>query len=169
MSSDLITVLSEDHRAVEQVFDELQSRQGGPAQRSALVQHVIIALVRHAVTEQRYLYPLVRQELPDGDARADREVSEHAEAERVMADLDAVDPDDHRFEALLAELVGQVRNHIEEEEHELFLRLTQAVPGDVLRELGDNVRRLMTAEPATDEQALHSGKGTVDTVREALG
>lgn len=169
MSDDLITVLREDHRAVERVFDELQSRQGGLAQRSALAQHVITTLVRHAVAEERYLYPLVRRELPDGDARADREISEHTETERVMDDLDAVELDDHRFETLLTELIGQVRNHIEEEEHELFPRLLQAVPDDVLRELGGKVRELTTAAPGTDEQVLRSGKGTVDTLREALG
>ncbi len=111
MSGDLIAVLSEDHRAVERVFDELQGRQGGPAQRSALAQQVIIDLVRHAVAEERYLYPLVRRELPDGDARAAREISEHTEAERVMGDLEvAVEADEDRFETLLAELIGQVRS-----------------------------------------------------------
>lgn len=169
MSGDLITVLGEDHRAVERVFDELQSRDGGPAQRSALAQHVITELVRHAVAEERHLYPLVRRELPDGDARADREISEHAEAERVMGDLEAVEPDDDRFETLLAELIGQVRNHIEEEEHELFPRLLQAVPDDVLRELGGKVGELMTAARGSDQQVLRSGRGTVETLREALG
>jgi hemerythrin superfamily protein len=169
MSGDLITVLGEDHRAVERVFDELQSRDGGPAQRSALAQHVITELVHHAVAEERHLYPLVRRELPDGDARADREISEHAEAERVMGDLEAVEPDDHRFETLLAELIGQVRNHIEEEEHELFPRLLQAVPDDVLRELGGKVGELMAATRGSDQQVLRSGRGTVETLREALG
>lgn len=169
MSGDLIAVLSEDHRAVERVFDELQGRQGGPAQRSALAQQVIIDLVRHAVAEERYLYPLVRRELPDGDARAAREISEHTEAERVMGDLEvAVEADEDRFETLLAELIGQVRNHVEEEEHELFPRLVQAVPDDVLRELGGKARELATAAPGADQQALRSGQGTVDTLREAL-
>lgn len=166
---DLIGVLAEHHRAVQRLFDELQSRQGGPPQRRALARDVINELVRHAVAEERYLYPLVRRELLDGDARADREIGEHAEAERVMADLDQVEADDQHFETLLAELIGEIRNHMEEEEHELFPRLAQAVSDDVLRELGDKAGELLTAAPGADEQVSRSGKPRVDMLRDALG
>ncbi|MQA15188.1 MAG: hemerythrin domain-containing protein [Pseudonocardiaceae bacterium] len=143
---DLITVLSEDHRAVEQAFEQLQDRQGSSTQRSTLARDVAAALRRHAEAEERHLYPLVRRELPDGAARADRELSEHAEAERVMADLAQVGSGDERFETLVAELVGLVRNHVQEEEHELFPRLVQAVPAGTLRELGTYARQVTDSD-----------------------
>ena len=43
--SDVVTVLTDDHRAVEHVFRELESRQGDMQHRRALTDHVIAELV----------------------------------------------------------------------------------------------------------------------------
>ena len=96
----LISVLMTDHREVEEMFTELESA-GLPAQRRAeLRDKVITELVRHSVAEEMYLYPTTRTALPGGDQLADREIEEHAAAERVMKDLEKVDPDDARLDDL---------------------------------------------------------------------
>lgn len=68
--SDVVSVLTDDHRAVEQVFVQLESRQGEPGIRRDLADHVIAELVRHSVAEEQYLYPAARKALPDGDTVA---------------------------------------------------------------------------------------------------
>jgi hemerythrin superfamily protein len=88
--SDVIAVLTTDHREVERMFAELQ--QLGPDQaerRQALAEQVITELVRHSVAEEAYLYPATRRFVPGGDGLADRELTEHAQAEQTMKELEA--------------------------------------------------------------------------------
>ncbi|MGH3980889.1 MAG: hemerythrin domain-containing protein [Pseudonocardiaceae bacterium] len=109
-SSDVITVLTDDHRAVDQAFQELESGNGSPEHRRALADHVIAGLVRHSVAEEQHVYPAARRSLPNGDEIADHEISEHVEAEQTMKQLDGLDPTDPRFDERLSQLISSVRH-----------------------------------------------------------
>lgn len=174
----MVTVLIEDHRAVEQVFQELESRQGRPEHRRDLADHVIAELVRHSVAEEQYLYPMARKTLPDGDQIADHEIAEHAEAEQTMKDLDGLDPTDAKFDELLSKLMSQIRHHVDDEESDLFPRLQQACARSELAELGEKIVRAKEVAPtrphpsAPDKPPLNKilgpGLGLVDRMRDAL-
>jgi hemerythrin superfamily protein len=176
--SDVVTVLTDDHRAVEHVFRELESRQGDMQHRRALTDHVIAELVRHSVAEEQYLYPAARKALPDGDTVADHEISEHAEAERTMKDLDGLDPTDPRFDELLDKLMTEIRHHVEDEETDLFPRLRQTCSETELVDLGEKIVRAKRAAPtrphpsAPDKPPMNKilapGAGLIDKVRDAL-
>lgn len=60
MGTDLITLLSDQHRDVELMFDELEDI-SGEAGEQALVPacRAVIALVEHSVAEQIHLYSTV--------------------------------------------------------------------------------------------------------------
>lgn len=175
---DVVTVLVEDHRAVEQVFQELESRQGSPEHRRDLADHVIAELVRHSVAEEQYLYPAARKVLADGDQIADHEMAEHAEAEQTMKDLDGLDPTDAKFDKLLDKLMSQIRHHIDDEESDLFPRLQQACERSELAELGEKIIRAKGVAPtrphpsAPDKPPMNKilgpGLGLVDRIRDAL-
>jgi hemerythrin superfamily protein len=175
---DIVTVLTDDHRAVERVFGELESHEGSPQHRRELADHVIAELVRHSVAEEQYLYPTARRVLPDGDAVADHEVSEHAEAEQTMKDLDGVEPTDPRFDELLGKLMSEIRHHVEDEEADLFPRLQQACDEAELVELGDKIVQAKQAAPTRPHPAapdkppmnkiLGPGAGLVDKMRDTL-
>lgn len=139
---DLISVITADHRAVEAVFSELENRTGSPEHRRDLADHVIAELLRHSVAEERFLYPVARTRLPDGDEVADKQIAEHAEAERVMRELEALPPSDPLFEQLLAQLMQDIRTHIQDEEHNLLPRLRSACSAEELRDLGEKVLRV---------------------------
>src|SRR5690348_14842938 len=113
---DMIEVLIKDHREVEEMFVELESGQGTPEHRRDVADQLITELVRHSVAEEQYLYPTTRDVLPGGDALADREIEEHAAAERVMKELERADPADPAFDALLAQLITDIRGHVADEE-----------------------------------------------------
>lgn len=176
--SDGITVLIEDHRAVEQVFQELESGSGSPEHRRDLTDHVIAELVRHSVAEEHYLYPTTRKALSDGDQVADHELSEHTEAERIMNELDGLDPTDARFNELLGELINAVRHHVKDEEEDLFPRLREACSETELTELGEQIVRAKDSAPTRPHPAtpkkppmnkmLDPGAGLVDRMRDAL-
>ena len=177
-STDLVSLITSDHREVESVFKELESKAGSPSHRRDLADHVIAELVRHSVAEEQYMYPAARKVLPDGDQVADHELEEHAEAERVMKDLDGLDPDDPEFDRLLSKLMEDVRHHIKEEETDLLPKLQAACSSEDLADLGEKVLRAKAVAPtrphpsAPDKPPMNKilGPGTslVDRMRDAL-
>ncbi|GAB3223523.1 hemerythrin domain-containing protein [Glycomyces halotolerans] len=177
-STNLISVIVNDHREVEAVFAELESRTLDPQTRKDLVDHVIAELVRHSVAEEQHMYPAVRDLLPDGDEEADHEIEEHTEAEEIMKRLEGLDPDDPDFERLLGELMEAVRHHVEEEETDLLPRLQEACSTDQLQMLGQKVLYAKAYAPtrphpsAPDKppanRILDPGAGLIDNIRDAL-
>lgn len=95
--SDLVDVITADHRAVEGVFLELESGRGSPEQRRDLADYMTAELTRHSVAEEQHMYPAAREALADGDIVADHRLHEHAQAEHVMKDLDGLEATDPRF------------------------------------------------------------------------
>ncbi|KAB1948398.1 hemerythrin domain-containing protein [Micromonospora sp. ALFpr18c] len=175
---DVVDILVADHRAVEVLFLELETRQGTPEYRRQLVDVVIAELVRHAEAEEAYVYPTARQVLPDGDQIAEHEIVEHADAERTMKELESIDPSDPRFDELLAHLTSTIRHHVRDEENELFPRLRAATAGEELVELAAKVTAFKQIAPtrphpgAPDHppanKLLAPGTGMIDRLRDAL-
>jgi len=176
---DMIDALIHDHREVEEMFVELESTENSPERVRELTDNVITELVRHSVAEEQYLYPTTRKALPGGDALADREIEEHAAAERTMKQLDGMDPSDPAFNGLLAELITDIRGHVAEEENDLFPRLRAACGQEELDELGNKIQQVKKVAPthphpnAPDTPPLNKMGGPVlglvDRVRDALG
>jgi len=176
--SNLIDVLVADHHEVEEMFTELESGTIDVARRTELRDKVITELVRHSVAEEQYLYPTARKALPGGDQLADREIEEHAAAERVMKAWESVAPEDPRFDQLLAQLITDIRGHVADEEADLFPRLQAACTEEELVALGEKVQRAKKIAPtrphpsAPDTPPLNKVlgpvTGLVDRVRDAL-
>jgi hemerythrin superfamily protein len=176
--TNLIKVITDDHRAVEKIFDELQSRQGSPEHRRALADHVIAELVRHSVAEEQHMYPAAREVLLDGDKVADHEISEHAEAEQIMKNLDGLSAEDPQFDQLLDELIQAIYHHVQEEEKNLLPRLEAACSPERLQELGAQVLKAKKIAPTRPHPAapdrppanriLGPGVGLIDRIRDAL-
>jgi hemerythrin superfamily protein len=179
MAEDMISVLVTDHREVEEMFTRLEQQSGQTGEDlKNLATQVVAELVRHSVAEEAYLYPTTREALPDGDALADQEIAEHAEAERTMKRLEALDPTDAEFWPTLTALMTEIRSHIQEEENDLFPRLREACTAEQLTELGGKVETAKKTAPtrphpsAPDKppanKLLAPGAGLVDRVRDAL-
>src|SRR5579859_6037867 len=136
---DVIEILTHDRREVEDMFGKLTSVTD-PGERRQIADQITIELVRHSVAEEQYLYPAVRERVPDGDAIADKELSDHAEVEHVLKRLETADPDSDDFAALTGQLIRMVSAHVKDEEHALFPALAgHADPAD-LRLLGQQVQ-----------------------------
>ncbi|MET8835338.1 hemerythrin domain-containing protein [Micromonospora sp. NPDC004540] len=174
---DVVDVLMTDHREVEAIFVELESRQGTPEHRRQLADVVIAELVRHSVAEEVHVYPAARKALPDGDQIAEHEISEHADAERTMKELESLDPSDPRFDELLTKLTGTIRHHVQDEENDLFPRLRAACAREELIELAGKVEAAKKSAPTRPHPAapdhppanklLAPGTGLVDRMRDA--
>lgn len=174
---DVISVLTHDHREVEELFDQIE-RSTDPQIRRDLTDQVITELVRHSVAEEQYLYPAVRQHLPDGDELADKEIADHGEVEEALKALEDMDASDPRFMTAFQEMSGNVKGHVQEEENELFPKLRQQATAEELRSLGEKIEMAKKVAPtrphpsAPDTPPLNKilgpGAGLVDRVRDKL-
>lgn len=170
IAADLVTVIIDDHRAVEGVFVELESGEGDPQGRRDLADHMIAELVRHSIAEEEHMYPAVREYLDDGD--------EIVEVERLLKQFEGVDPGDERFDQLLGEITDNVRHHIREEENDLLPQLRSACSEEQLRDLGEKVLGAKKSAPTRPHPAaphrppanliLNPGAGLIDKIRDSL-
>lgn len=172
---DLVDDIIDDHRELEAVFAEIEF---SDQPNRELVQHVIAELVRHSVAEERYLYPTARRVLPDGDALADHDMKEHAEAEDVMNAIEKTRPQDPRFDELVGKLIEDVRHHLQEEESDLLPKLRGACDPAELGELGEKFERSKKMAPTRPHPSapdrppankiLAPGAGLIDRLRDAI-
>ncbi|GAA4893814.1 hemerythrin domain-containing protein [Streptomyces coeruleoprunus] len=175
---DVITELMNDHQEVEELFTRIEELPSGDARRKELADRVTMELVRHSVAEEEYLYPAVREHLANGDALADKELEDHGAAERTMKDLEDCEADDARFDALITQLMNEIREHVADEEGNLLPRLREACPQGELDRLGDKVRQAKKTAPTRPHPSapdtppanklLAPGTGLVDRLRDAL-
>ncbi len=175
---DVIAELTTDHQEVEEFFGKIQALPSGDERRKKYAEKAVIELVRHSVAEEAYLYPAVREFLPDGDTVADKEIEDHAKAERIMKELEGADADDPRFDRLVDDLMTEIRAHVRDEEDHLFPRLRTAASAEELAKLGDKVRQAKKTAPTRPHPSapdtppanklLAPGAGMVDRLRDAL-
>ncbi|MFI9822593.1 hemerythrin domain-containing protein [Streptomyces sp. NPDC052013] len=174
----VIDELVTDHREVEELFTKIEELPPGHKDRKTYADQATIELVRHSVAEEAYLYPAVREHVAGGDALADKELEDHAQAEQIMKDLEGCDAGDAEFDRLVGMLMSEIRSHIADEEGNLFPRLRASCPPEQLDQLGDKVRQAKKTAPTRPHPAapdkppanklLAPGVGMVDRLRDAL-
>ena len=173
---DAITLLTTDHQEVEQLFGQLESQPPGPSQDEP-VREVIRELSGHAAIEEQVLYPAMRSALPDGDALVEEALQEHQQVKEALAAIERSDSPNAR-DALLRQLMADVRHHVDEEEGELFPKLREAVGPEGLQDLGEKLAAAKKMAPThphpnapnTPPGNIVGGAGAavVDKVRDAL-
>jgi hemerythrin superfamily protein len=174
---DVIEILARDHREVENMFVEF-TEATDPRERRRITDDITIELIRHAIAEEMHLYPAVRRHVPDGDEIADKELSDHAEIERALKDIEEADADDAEIHASMRRLIDEVTEHVEDEEHNLFPQLAKYSSPEELMELGEKVQSAKAMAPTRPHPAapdrpplnklLAPGAGLVDRVRDHL-
>ena len=132
---DLVDVLIAEHRAVESLLADVETTSDRQLRRETLAA-AIAELKRLSALEERFLHPATREHLDAGEVLAAYESREHAEAGEKMARLADLDDTDPEYEPLVSSLFFGVRDHVNEEETELFPRLRAACDPETLRRLG---------------------------------
>ncbi len=143
---DGLELLQQDHRAVFDLFDLIQDIPAAAAadsvdgkRRRMLFEEMSAALTRHASTEEALLYPLARTAVPESDELVDHAVSEHQEVRLTLARLERMSIDNLDFEGELRALMADVRDHVDEEENELFPLVREHVTREQLAQLGQSL------------------------------
>ena len=102
-ADDLVSLLTQDHAAICQRLSEFDSV--GASSRAELFWKLTDQLVRHEVGEAVVVYPTVK-DLPGGAEVSEARTAEEAEAERLLATMEDLDPTSTEFVRTLGELRG---------------------------------------------------------------
>jgi hemerythrin superfamily protein/carbon monoxide dehydrogenase subunit G len=174
---DVVDVLTIDHRETTEILTALE-QETDPDRRRDLADVLITELVRHAVAEEMYVYPAMRDHLPDGAAAVEHDLAEHQELEVTMKELESLDASSQQFADLVRHLQAVLADHVADEEREQFPQLRASVPRERLVELAakiEGAKRLAPTRPhpgAPDSALFHKvvgpGVGLVDRVRDRL-
>jgi hemerythrin-like domain-containing protein len=135
---DAISMLKDDHTAVEQLFRRFE-RAGDRAlvEKRSIVDRLIEELSVHAAIEEQLFYPAVRATVPDTDDLGVESLEEHHVVKWLLSELDGMSPEDERFDAKVTVLVHNVRHHVEVEEGELFPLVRDELGRKALSDLGE--------------------------------
>jgi hemerythrin superfamily protein len=147
-SMDVVEQLLLDHRVVEGLFDLYEDLEPLKLEdRREVVREFTRELSQHANLEEQYLYPLVREVLPDGEELVREHLRDHQGVEEILAKLEDLEPADERFHQAAMVVVKDTREHIREEEGEMLPRVQAAVPRERLLELGETVEKARGVVP----------------------
>jgi hemerythrin superfamily protein/ribosome-associated toxin RatA of RatAB toxin-antitoxin module len=174
---DVIDILVTDHREATDLLLQIRTATD-PSTRRDLTDQLISELVRHAVAEEMYVYPAMKEHLADGEAAVEHDIAEHKELEQTMKELEGVEPSDPRFTSLLTQLETILADHVADEETEQFPKLRASIPREQLVELGQKVQTAKKVAPtrphpgAPNAELFHKvvgpGVGLVDRLRDRL-
>lgn len=131
--SDVVDLITADHREVERLFEVLKSQ---PDQRSLVLPTLTALLIAHSRAEEAEVYPVARSEAGETDEVAHSQ-EEHARAEELLEKLRKTQTDDARFESILTELVDAVQHHVQEEENTVLAGMRERLDEQRLRQLAE--------------------------------
>jgi hemerythrin superfamily protein len=176
-TTDVVDELTTDHREVLALLGRIAAS-ANPAEKRDLADTVIAEVVRHSVAEEMYVYPAMREHLPEGEKEVQHDIEEHKRLEETMKQLEAVDASEPRFEQLVRQMTEQLRHHAHDEESEQFPQLRAQVPHEQLVSLREKVNTAKKVAPtrphpnAPNAELFHKlvgpGVGLVDRLRDRL-
>lgn len=176
-ASDVIDILTADHKEMIEVIGQIESTSDASRRRD-LADTVIAEVMRHAVAEEMFVYPVIKEQVPNGAEEVEHDKQEHHEIVQVMKQMEDVGASDPNFMELVRRLEAQLRHHAKDEESEQFPKLRAHIPGERLFDMGrkvESAKKLAPTRPhpnAPHSELFHKtvgpGVGMVDRLLDKL-
>jgi hypothetical protein len=149
---DAITLLRDDHRKVEELFEQFEKATGdGRKQKIAL--EICKELTIHTIIEEEIFYPAIEGKV-DEDLLKESFV-EHDAAKVMIAEIEGGEPSDEFYDAKVKVLKEEIEHHVEEEEKPKEGLFAQTRAADVdLKALGE---RIATRKEALQQEIKSDG------------
>lgn len=136
---DAIQLLRQDHREVEQLFEQFETAKGD-GRKQKLAQQICTELTIHAKIEEEIFYPACEGKIDD-DLLKEGYV-EHDAAKLLIAEIEAGEPSDEFYDAKMKVLKEEIEHHIKEEERQADSMFSQARKAGLdLDSLGEQLAR----------------------------
>ncbi|QEV16812.1 hemerythrin domain-containing protein [Streptomyces alboniger] len=155
-AKDVVELILDDHRRMEDLFREMRSVEG---ERAAALREFADLLIAHALAEEAEVYPALKRYRDIENDEVEHGVEEHEEGNKALLallEVDEIGSDD--WDEKLEELVEAVTHHADEEERTILNGARENVAMERREELG---------AAFTEERArqLKAECGSVENVR----
>jgi len=162
-----LELLTNDHRNVEDLFSRYEDEKDGDEDtRRQLAQKICAELKVHTQVEEELFYPFLREALEDDDMDLVEEAQvEHNGARDLIEQIEAAGEIDAEYNAKVKVLGEYVKHHVNEEENEVFPKLSDE--HEALDELGQEMASRkqelseemgLEQEAGVDEEAEEEGE-----------
>lgn len=158
-ATDVVELILEDHRRMEDLFRDMRSVE---AERAAALKEFADLLIAHALAEEAEVYPALRRYRDIDNHEVEHGVEEHEEGnEALLALLEVNEVGSDDWDEKLEKLVEAVTHHTDEEERTILNGARENVAMERREELG-------TAFTRERDKNLRAGCGSIDSIRRIL-
>jgi hemerythrin superfamily protein len=140
--SDAISLLKQDHREVEALFEQFEGA-STKKQQEKIAAEICAALRLHAEVEESIFYPAVRAAISETDLVDEAEV-EHDSVKYLMDQIESGELSPDMFRANVKVLKEYVEHHVKEEEKEMFPQAKSS--GVDLDALGEEIEAMKSEQ-----------------------
>jgi len=136
-SQDAIALLKEDHRKVEELFEQFEKAKGD-GRKEKLALEICKELTIHTIIEEEIFYPSIEGKVEEDLLK--ESFVEHDAAKVLIAEIEAGGPSDEFYDAKVKVLKEEIEHHVEEEEKPKEGLFAQTREADVdLKALGERL------------------------------
>ena len=150
---DAINQLVADHAKVKKLFKQFEklADKDDIAGKTLIANQICVELTVHALAEEEVFYTAARKEIHDDDLLNEANI-EHDSAKDLIAQIQAMNPEDPMYDARVTVLGEYIEHHVEEEETEMFpkVRKTKLDLAELDVELTERKQALMAGMVASD-------------------
>jgi hemerythrin superfamily protein len=133
-TKDVVAVILEDHRTMEELFRRMRSVE---ADRAAALEEFSALLIAHGEAEESEVYGALKRFKDIENHEVDHGTEEHAEGnEALLKLLEVAEVGSEEWDEQLEELVKAITHHLDEEERTILNGARENVPDDRRAELG---------------------------------
>jgi hemerythrin superfamily protein len=143
-----VQLLKDDHKTVEDLFARYEAAgEDATEEKRQIRDRIVKELSVHAYIEEEVFYPATKEARKETEEMVQEALEEHSKAKEMLRRLSALDPDDSEFDELMRHLVTDVRHHVEEEENEMFPKVSESLSSQELSDLGDRLQEAKGQAP----------------------
>src|ERR687895_667522 len=136
---DVVTLLKKDHKMVKKLFEEFSNLKSSKAQKKAdIIAQIKEALTVHTQVEEELVYPAFKENRSMKE-QVGEAMEEHHVTKTLLTELDALQPEDERYDAKVKVLCEYLMHHVKEEEKEMFPEAQKRLSARRLAALGEEV------------------------------
>ena len=136
-TTDAITLLKEDHRKVEALFEQFEKAQAD--RKRKLAKQICTELTVHAMIEEEIFYPACKGKIEDEEVLEEAYV-EHDGTKVLISEISKAGAGDEFFDAKVKVLSEMIKHHVKEEEKRSDGLLAQAkAAGLDIQRLGEQL------------------------------
>jgi hemerythrin superfamily protein len=143
-----VQLLKDDHKTVEDLFARYEAAgEDATEEKRQIRDRIVKELSVHAYIEEEVFYPATKEARKETEELVQEALEEHSKAKEMLRRLSALDPDDSEFDELMRHLVTDVRHHVEEEENEMFPKVSESLSSQELSDLGGRLQEAKGQAP----------------------